>query len=323
MSESHLHFITGKGGVGKSTIAAAFVKKLSDQNEGPILLIEIQGTGHSLSILGANDPRGFEIKPVNELNHVWGCRIMPKPSFRQYFGLLLANGHTDSTFAQLTSGLRNKFVDAVLENKVVSSFVDVCPGLEPAALLGKVHFECTEGYVPDSERRWKHVVVDAPATGHSLMLFRSTQALIDVFGGGVVFKQAKAIMSYMRNKKFSHFHIVTTPEELPLKEAQDLSNGLVELNIPCPLFTINRSRPKVEANKDLQEMSNQDWKNTFFLETERSKIENQLLSEFIDSVGVEKVLNKIPEVSTFDSRLNTIADNLNLIQNYAEEEASS
>ncbi len=143
--KTQLHIVTGKGGVGKSTVAASLTRALAEKGEGPVLLIEVQGSGRSLGLLGLEDHFRYEVQAVPDLNNVWACRILPKPAFRQYFSLLLALGQHDSAFAQLTSSLRERLVDTVLENKIVSAFVDVCPGLEPAALLGKVHWESTEG----------------------------------------------------------------------------------------------------------------------------------------------------------------------------------
>lgn len=328
MSESHsssqqnsqLHFVTGKGGVGKSSLAASLVKKLSDLKEGPVLLIDMQGNGHALSLLGMQDRTNYEIKHVRDMNHVWACRIMPQSSFRQYFSLLLAMGQHDSTFAQLTSGLRTKFVDTILDNKVVSAFVDVCPGLEPAALLGKVHYECTEGLAPESEHRWRHVVVDAPSTGHCLMLFKSTQALIDVFGSGIVFKQAKGIMEYMTDPKLSNFYIVTTPEELPLKEAQDLARGLEALNIPKPLYSINRMKPVAQTSTSLDSFDNAEWKRVFAIEAERSQLETQLLETFREDVGQESILNELPEVPHSQELIAHLSDKVKL---YPGSEAQS
>jgi len=312
LSTTQLHFITGKGGVGKSTLAASLVKKLSDRNEGPVLLIDMQGNGHALSLLGMEDRTNFEIKFIRDMNHVWACRIMPKSSFRQYFSLLLSMGQHDSTFAQLTSGLRGKFVDTILDNKVVSAFVDVCPGLEPAALLGKVHYECTEGLVPESDHRWKHVVVDAPSTGHCLMLFKSTQSLIDVFGSGIVFKQAKGIMDYMTNPKLSNFYIVATPEELPLKEAQDLAKGLETLNIPAPLYTINRLKPKAENSAPIESLEDLEWKRIVEIEVERSELESELIHSFESDVSKDRILNYLPEVPHSQELLSQLSEMVKL-----------
>lgn len=302
-SKTQLHIVTGKGGVGKSTFAATLTRALAEAGKGPLLLIEIQGSGRSLEILGLEDHFSYESQAVPEMNNVWACRILPKPAFRQYFDLLLAMRNHDSAFAQLTSSLRTRLVDTVLDNKVVSAFIDVCPGLEPAALLGKVHWECTQGTVPNHETRWKHVVVDAPSTGHAIMLFRSTQALIDVFGSGLVFKQASEIMNLMRNPEQTHLYILSTPEELPLREASDLAQSLQKLDLPKPKFVLNRHRPavvyseeKVSTLEALKVLS-PEWAREAQLEIERTQEESALFKEFLDRESKRDFDLKLPELS--------------------------
>ncbi len=237
--KTEVHFITGKGGVGKSTFAAALCKTLADTNEGPILLIDIQGSGRALEMCGQNE-KSFTPISLPEINNAWGCRILPRETFRQYFGILLTIGNFNSSFAEATAGIRERLVDLVLGNKVVSSFVDICPGLEPAILLGKIHWESTSGFCEDMGQRWRHVVVDAPATGHGLMLFRSMQGMTEVFGSGVIFKQANEIMSWVRDSKLFHVYVVSTPEELPLKESQEIVSQLSQMKISDSQLVLNR-----------------------------------------------------------------------------------
>lgn len=300
---TQLHLVTGKGGVGKSTFAAALTKCLADENKGPILLIEVQGSGRSLEILGLEDHLSYNIQPVPEMNQAWACRILPQPAFRQYFTLLLAMGHHDSTFAQLTSSLRSKLVDTILNNKVVSAFVDVCPGLEPAALLGKIHWECTEGRVPEHEIPWKHVVVDAPSTGHATMLFKSTQALVDVFGTGVVFNQASEIMKLMKDPQLTRLYLLSTPEELPLKETSDLSKTLHTLGLPQAKFILNRQRP-LTLTSNLEDLlteqilnQNPQWGREAVIEIERTQEESVLIQNFLKDVQREQFDLRLPELA--------------------------
>jgi anion-transporting ArsA/GET3 family ATPase len=298
--KTQVHIVTGKGGVGKSTFSASLARALSEKGEGPILLIEVQGSGRSLELLGLEDHFRYEAQAVPEMNNVWACRILPRPAFRQYFSLLLALGQQDSAFAQITSGLRDRLVDTVLDNKVVSAFVDVCPGLEPAALLGKVHWEATEGEAPEIDRPWRHIVMDAPSTGHALMLFRSTQALVEVFGTGIVFKQASDIMSLMRDTSITRLYVLSTPEELPLKEATDLAGGLAAIGLPAPRFVLNRVRPMTLAAANaptetaLEQWSSQ-WAREARLERERSQEESALLGEFLVEHQIKDFAARIPE----------------------------
>lgn len=302
-SKTQLHIVTGKGGVGKSTFAASLTQALSESDQGPVLLIEIQGSGRSLEFLGVEDHFRYESQAVPEMKNTWASRIMPRPAFKQYFELLLAMGNHDSAFAQLTSSIRTRLVDTVLENKVVSAFVDVCPGLEPAALLGKVHWECTDGTVPEHDTPWKHVVVDAPSTGHAIMLFRSTQALVDVFGSGVVFKQASEIMNLMRDTERTQLYILSTPEELPLKEASDLASTLKDIGLPSPHFVLNRRKPPLENKLQSEETQTllgeitAEWAREIKLEMERSEDEANLLQDFLTRESRENFDLSLPELS--------------------------
>jgi anion-transporting ArsA/GET3 family ATPase len=306
--QTQLHIVTGKGGVGKSTLAASLARSLAERGEGPILLIEVQGSGRSLKMLGLEDHFRYEAQAVPELNNVWASRILPKPAFRQYFSLLLALGQHDSTFAQVTSGLRDRFVDTVLDNTAVSAFVDVCPGIEPAALLGKVHWETTEGLAPEIDRPWRHVVMDAPSTGHCLMLFRSTQALVEVFGVGIVFKQASSIMSLMRDPTHTRLYVLSTPEELPLKEASDLSDELKALGLPEARFVLNRARPRVtplkpEPTETELKTWDIDWAREARLEIERDNEETALIENFLKTKGIPDFEARLPEVFSLPSDL--------------------
>lgn len=305
-TKTQLHIVTGKGGVGKSTFAATLARAFSEKGEGPILLIEVQGSGRSLEILGLEDHFRYEAQAVPELRNVWASRILPKPAFRQYFSHLLALGQQDSAFGQITAGFRDRLVDTVLDNKVVSAFVDVCPGLEPASLLGKVHWESTEGEAPEIGRPWRHVIMDAPSTGHALMLFRSTQALVEVFGSGIVFTQASDIMSHMRDASRTSLYVLSTPEELPLKEASDLAAGLVALRLPRPRFVLNRVRPHVASAPDAPsetalENWNSAWAREIKLENERSSEEDAVIDEFLARESIPDFALRLPEILSADT----------------------
>jgi len=291
-----VHFVSGKGGVGKSFVAAGLAVKLANRNEGPVLLIDIQGVGRALKLLGLNTTP-FQNTGLPETESVYGARILPRETFRQYFSQVLALGNENSSLAQLTLGLREKITDILLENRIVSAFVDACPGLEPATLLGKIHFEATEGCAPESETRWAHVVVDAPSTGHFLMLFKSTFAMMDVFQAGTVLKQAKSIREFALNSDNCLIHIVSNAEELPLQEAWEILKNLNLLGMKVSQFVINRIPPmdpstfKIGAIKNPQT----DWQREILLQEEIWKEQNRLIEEFISRFEQKPRISKIKE----------------------------
>jgi len=297
---AQLHIITGKGGVGKSTFAAALTHYLSENGEGPVLLIEVQGSGRSLELLGMNK-RPFENTSLPLTTQAWGARILPRESFKQYFSTLLSLGNDESPFAQLTSVLRNRVVDVIMENRVVSAFVDVCPGLEPSVLLGKIHWEATLGRSPETYIPWRHVVVDAPATGHGLMLFRSTAALTQVFGSGTILKQASAIMKFVRDPKSTKVYVVTTLEELPIKETLEIKRQLSELEMPTYRFIINRSSTFAEPESlGTKKIPDPIWQQEVEFEKESLTEQQELLSEFKTSEGNSTPLLFLSETPSED-----------------------
>jgi anion-transporting ArsA/GET3 family ATPase len=297
--KTQLHFITGKGGVGRSTVAASLAARLSEKREGPVLLVEVQGSGRSLELLGLEDRTRYKNTAVASLRDTWAARILPKETFKQYFNLLLSLGNEGSALAQATASVRTALVDRVLDNKVVSAFVDVCPGLEPATLLGKLHWEATHGSTPESEVPWRHVVVDAPATGHTLMLFRSTNALVEVFGNGIIFRQAADIMRFMRDPALTRLYVVSTVEELPLRESLELQQQLEQLQIKPYRFVLNRFPYPTAGNSS--SMPNSDpWKRELDFERENNEEQLAMAADFERRTSVPIV--KTPELALADMR---------------------
>lgn len=252
-----MHFVTGKGGVGKSTYAASLAKQLAEKSPSEtVLLIDIQGSGYSLELVGIEKPNQTPSKS-QETHNLWGCRILPFETFKEYFSVLLALGNTDTPIAQITSGIRDRMVNLVVGNPAIEAFIHACPGLEPAVLLGKLEYEAEKGKSPD-KKSWTHIVVDAPATGHSLMLFRSTFALLEVFGTGVVFKQARQIKDFAKNRAQFKVHLISIPEELPVKETYELKNHLLEYGVEVSKAILNRSPLTQQPDTELPKTGSEE-----------------------------------------------------------------
>lgn len=244
-----LHFVTGKGGVGKTCFSATLAYRLARDSQRPVLLVDVQGNGLGLRLLGSRVPPSYEIHGLPLNSKLWGFRLTPREAFKEYMGHILALGLESSVIGQVTQVVREKVIDAVVANKVVSAFVDVCPGLEPSVILGKIHHEATRGRCNDLDSPWQYVVVDAPATGHSLSLFKSTRALLKIFGSGMIFKQAHRMQADIENPIFFKPWIVSTCEELPLQECREIKRGLKELGLPPPTVVLNRV-PKNKTRPD-------------------------------------------------------------------------
>jgi anion-transporting ArsA/GET3 family ATPase len=274
-----LHFVTGKGGVGKSTFAALKLRELLEKDGGPVLLLEVQGSGYVLRSLGLEPPTKANA-PLPLLPGAFGALIYPRETFQQYFNILLSLGNEQSTFGQSWSSIREKIVEKIMENRAISAFVDACPGLEPAVLLGKLHWEAAIGKDPLEHKRWKHVIVDAPSTGHGLMFFESLAGIGKVFGSGIIHRQVESIFQFLRNPQETQIYLVGTPEELPLEEIRVLSRELQRMELPVSEVVLNRTPPEIPNILPESTRIAEPWRSELLLEWQTLKKKNELMMAF-------------------------------------------
>jgi anion-transporting ArsA/GET3 family ATPase len=305
-----LHFISGKGGTGKSTFAAALAISLArNPSNLPILTIDVQGSGHCGDLLGIQNLQ-YLPRPSIKINDVWGCKIMPQDSFQEYFTRALFPGSGSSLLGEATSGIRERIVSGVFSNAIVKSFIEVCPGLEPSAMLGKIHFECTEGCVPETQTQWKHVIVDAPSTGHFLALFSSIEALTRVFSAGIVLRQSVEIFKYMKDTRLTEIYLMTLPSELPAQETLELKADLKKRGLGAHQVIVNRMRPKF-VNPEARLPKEDPWKNFLNVEAEIYSEEQEVVKNLKKNLGPEDHLMELPEsLDPANSSVEKLADKI-------------
>ena len=193
--------VTGKGGVGKSTVSAALAL-LAARAGKRVLVCEVNAQERVAPLLGGA-PSGSAIREV--LPGLFTVNVTPPDAMREY-GLMV---------------LRFKTIyDAVFENRLVRYFLRVVPALAELVMLGKILHEAKA-----EERgrpRWDLVVVDAPATGHAVQLLRVPSALVDTIPGGPLRHDAEWMEALLVDPARTSLAIVTLPEEMPVNEAIDL-----------------------------------------------------------------------------------------------------
>jgi anion-transporting ArsA/GET3 family ATPase len=238
-----VYFFTGKGGVGKSTLAASFARRLAQDNKRPVLIVDANGPG---TVFRKIDSKLLEIPNqkifcVSNQEQLYGCLILPKPSFREYFGMTLNLG--GGGLSSRANQIKEKLLDGLFENKVVAAFVDVCPGLEPSVLVGKIYHEATSGRDPLKQQPWGSIVVDAPATGHGIMMFKSLFALVDIFKAGPIATTSQKLRDFFLNPNFFKVFIVSHLSEHPLAEAEVILKETQRLGFSSLELMFNRVMP--------------------------------------------------------------------------------
>ena len=235
---------SGKGGVGKTTMAASFALSCARRGERT-LLMELGIKDKTSSLFGANKV-DTEIREIDD--HLYAVDVTPKAAMKEY-GLMV---------------LKIKLVyRAVFENRIVSSFLRVVPGINELVMLGKAYYHATE---TDEEGNhvWDKVVVDAPATGHGIFFLKIPSVITNLISTGLMFDEARRILELLRDPERTGIALVTLAEDMPINETVMLSEVLeeeMELPVACvfanaiyrPLFEDDQREWIEDARHHLQE----------------------------------------------------------------------
>jgi anion-transporting ArsA/GET3 family ATPase len=203
----NLWIVTGKGGVGKTTLAAAL--GLLAASEGlKVLLVETHGLSHLGELLQVGTV-GYD--PVKVRNNLSLVQINPEDAFEEY----------------VLQQVKFKFVyDTIFKNRYVRHFIDAAPGLTELLTIGKI-WALVESKAQKGKRRpYDLVVVDAPSTGHGLSLLTIPQVVVDAVRMGPLHSKAKDILDLLRNPQKTLVWLATLPEEMPVNEAVEMEEKL-------------------------------------------------------------------------------------------------
>jgi hypothetical protein len=205
--DKQLVIVAGKGGVGRTTVAAALA--LSSAHRGKRVLIAQTKSKERLSTLFGVPPVGTELARMRD--RLWAVNMTPAAALREYGTMVL----------------RSDFIARqVLENKVSRAFLHAIPGLEDYSMLGKVWFHTTEEL--DGKRKWDQVIVDGPATGHLITMLQIPEAILEAVPEGPLTRPAHALRDLMRDPRRAAMTIVTLAEDMPSNEAIELSRKATE-----------------------------------------------------------------------------------------------
>lgn len=207
-----LHYVTGKGGVGKSTVAAALAIAAASRG-ARVLAIEL-GERAGLA-------RALAARPDVSVMQIDGAAAVGEYlTRRMHLG---------------------RFVRPILAHPLYTAFVEAAPGLRELVAIGKVRDE----YV--LQQRWDVVVVDAGASGHALEHLRMPAAAETTFASGRVHREAAANAALLRDPAACAIHVVAVPEEMPLGEAAQTVETLRGLELAIGRVIVNRCLPPPPA----------------------------------------------------------------------------
>ena len=218
--ERRLVFVTGKGGVGKTTISAALAL-LGARAGRRTLVCEVDAKG-TLAAAYESGPLAFAPRQVAD--RLKAMAMNTEDSLREYLSL------------QLRVPLLARIRPLARSLDFVAT---AAPGVKEILTVGKLCYEVRENH-------YDLVVVDAVATGHILGQLAAPQAIQELVQVGMVREQTRWMLEILDDADVTGLVIVTTPEEMPVAETIELAGRLpASTNVDLAAIVVNRVLPEL------------------------------------------------------------------------------
>lgn len=203
IAKATVHFIAGKGGVGKSLIAKA-------------LATYYAGAGYKtlrVELCEEESKEGMRIVPIAlESPNLYYLKIFPDHAAYQYLSLKIP---------------QKRILDSLLSKKLFRALCQALPGLSDLTRLGKIWYHA-DPTVSDEREVFQKIIVDMPSSGFVRRFLSVARVVSQAVKVGPLAKEAALIDQYFSNAKNAFLHIVAVPEELIVKESIEFINDMNE-----------------------------------------------------------------------------------------------
>jgi anion-transporting ArsA/GET3 family ATPase len=229
-----LHVVTGKGGTGKSTVAAALALALASHGKN-VLLCEVEGR-QGISRMFDVDQLPYEERriaagltaPDGTPGTVYALHIDAESALLEYLSMYYRLGRAGRALDRFG---------------VIEFATTIAPGVRDVLLTGKVFEAAKEGRRGKGVRQYDAVVLDAPPTGRIVQFLGVNSELAGLAKMGPIKSQADTVMTLFRSKR-TVVHLVTVLEEMPVQETADGIRELRAADLPVGGVVVNMVRPQ-------------------------------------------------------------------------------
>jgi anion-transporting ArsA/GET3 family ATPase len=252
LTTARLHVVTGKGGTGKTTLAAALALHLADQG-GNVLLMEVEGRQGIAEVFDC-EPLPYEERLISDLG----------PSGGRVHALAVDAEQALLEYLEMFYGIR-RAGHALTRFGVVDFATTVAPGMRDVLLTGKAVEAVRRRKHPRRRSRWlgedespaaQHedfaydaVVLDGPPTGRIAQFLNVNAEVAGLAKVGPIRNHADRVMRVIRSAETA-VHFVSTLEEMPVQECIDGISEIRAADIPVGGVLLNMTRdplvPRVE-----------------------------------------------------------------------------
>jgi anion-transporting ArsA/GET3 family ATPase len=246
LTKARLHFVTGKGGTGKSTIAASLALALAAGGR-KVLLVEVEGRQGIAQLFDVPPLPYQEVKiaTADGGGQVNALAIDIEAAFLEYLDMFYNLGLAGRAMRRIGA---------------IEFATTIAPGLRDVLLTGKIKEIVSRNDKPDRTGKravYDAVVVDSPPTGRISRFLDVTQAVSELAKGGPVHSQAEGVVKLLHSD-LTAIHLVTLLEALPMQETLEAIDELSGLKLPIGSVIVNRNIPAYLSPDDLTKAAEGD-----------------------------------------------------------------
>jgi len=234
--DKKLVFVTGKGGVGKSTVSLSLGLAAAARGKRTIVC-EVSSQENASRVFQKGEVGFNEVQVTDNL---WAISIDPDESMREYLLLQLK-----------VRAMRDLLVRSRLFNYLAAA----TPGLKELVTIGKI-WELAQGDRKVKKgRAYDLVIVDAPATGHGIGFLQTPRTFAGIARVGPIHSQAQELDRFITDHRTTGVAIVSIPEEMPVNESASLEQTLRdEVGVAVDRVYMNAMYPERFDRSDAREL---------------------------------------------------------------------
>jgi anion-transporting ArsA/GET3 family ATPase len=235
--DKRLLFVTGKGGVGKSTVALALGMAAASRGKR-VIVCEVASQEHTSRVFRRSEVGFHEVEMADSL---WTISIDPDRSLREY--LVLQS--PVKAMGELLS-----------RSRIFTYMAAATPGLKELVTIGKIWELAQLDRRVKKGREYDLVVVDAPATGHGIGFLQTPRTFAGIARMGPIRNQAEALDSFITDRRRTGAVIVSLPEEMPVNESELLERELSEnVGVSVDRVYMNALYPERFSESDAERLA--------------------------------------------------------------------